>query len=171
MKKYCILIISLFCLGACVNHKNLYTLEKDYLERRNIETRIFNTTENKKILISSAQVLQDMGYSISESEAKIGVLTASKLRESGSTAGKAALVVLAAFAGTQAVYEDSQRFYVSIVNTKINEKQTRVRVIFARTSYDNYGNVLTIQKLEDEQLYQEFFDKLSQSIFLTNNDI
>ena len=112
-----------------------------------------------------------MGYTITESDMGIGVITASKTREKGSAAGKTALIFLAALSGQPAVYEDVQKFYVSIVNTKANDKQIKTRVTFARIIYDNLGNVVTIEKLDDSSLYVEFFDKLGQSVFLTANNI
>jgi len=60
---------------------------------------------------------------------------------------------------------------VSIVNTKANDKQTKTRVTFARIIYNNLGTVVEIEKLDDENLYAEFFDKLGQSVFLTANNI
>ena len=69
------------------------------------------------------------------------------------------------------VYEDKQKFYVSIVNTKANARQTKTRVTFARIVYNNLGDVVRIEKLEDPALYTGFFDKLAQSVFLTANNI
>lgn len=154
-----------------MSYKNLYIPEKNYLERRNIETRIFDTNNQKEILVASAQVLQDMGYTITESEVDIGLITATKMREVGSTFGKATLSVLSALNGDKAVYEDKQKFYVSIVVSKQGKTQTKTRVTFARTVYDNLGNVTRIEKLDGQSLYTDFFDKLSQSIFLTANNI
>ena len=158
-------------MSACTSYKNLYIPDANYLERRNVETRVFDTTNTKELLIASAQLLQDMGYTITESDMGIGVITASKTREKGSAAGKTALIFLAALSGQPAVYEDVQKFYVSIVNTKANDKQIKTRVTFARIIYDNLGNVVTIEKLDDSSLYVEFFDKLGQSVFLTANNI
>lgn len=158
-------------MSACASYKDLYVPDTNYLERRNVETRLFDTTNTKELLIASAQLLQDMGYTITESDMEIGVITATKTREKGSTAGKAVLTVLSALNGQKAVYEDKQKFYVSIVNTKANNKQIKTRVTFARIIYDNLGTVVKIEKLDDKNLYTEFFDKLAQSVFLTANNI
>jgi len=171
MKKLICILLMGGVLSACTSYKNLYIPDADYLSRRNIETRVFNTTNTKELLVASAQLLQDMGYTITESDMEIGVITASKLREKGTVAGKTVLTVLAALNGQKAVYEDKQKFFVSIVNTKTNDKQIKTRVTFARIVYDNLGNVVQIEKLDDTKLYTEFFDKLSQSVFLTANNI
>ena len=165
-----IIFISIF-LSACASYKNLYQPDENYLARRSIETRVFDTANTRELLISSAQLLQDMGYTITESDMEIGLITASKTREEGSAAGKVVLTFLAALNGQPAVYEDSQKIYVSIVTTKLNDTQVKTRATFARIVYDNYGNIVKIEKLEDNDLYVEFFDKLGQSVFLTANNI
>ena len=171
MKQIVTIILAALLFAACASYNNLYVPDPNYLERRNIETRIFDTTNTKDLLIASAQLLQDMGYTITESDMEIGVITANKTREKGSTAGKAVLTFLAALNGQPAIYEDTQKFYVSIVNTKVNDNQIKTRVTFARIIYNNLGTVMKIEKLNDNKLYVEFFDKLSQSVFLTANNI
>lgn len=171
MKKIGYVVLISLLLSACVSYKNLYVPDANYLERRNIETRLFDTTNTKELLIASAQLLQDMGYKITESDTEIGVITASKDREAMSTAGKVAIAFLAGLNGQQAVYADKQKFYVSVVTTKANEHQIKTRVTFARIVYNNLGTAVRIEKLDDNKLYIEFFDKLSQSVFLTANNI
>lgn len=168
MKKIGVFLIITCLYIGCTNYKNLYTLDKNYLENRNIETRIFDTQNEKEILTASAQVLQDLGYSIKESDVNLGIITAEKNRESGSTAGKVAMVVLF---GANTTYEDVQKFYVNIVTTPTKEKTVKVRVLFTRKSWDNHGNIYAVEKITDTKTYQQFFDKLSQSVFLTANGI
>lgn len=168
MKKLLFFLNVVILFSGCVDQKNLYTLDKDYLERRNIETRVFDTQNEKELLTASAQVLQDLGYSIKESDVNLGLITAEKNRESGSTAGKVAMVVLF---GANTVYEDVQKFYVNIITTPTKEKTTKVRVLFTRKSWDNHGNIYAVEKITDTKTYQQFFDKLSQSVFLTANGI
>ena len=80
MKKL-IYIFMLGCLiSACATDKDLYIPDANYLERRNVETRIFDTANTKELLIASAQLLQDMDYTITESDTEIGVITATKDR-------------------------------------------------------------------------------------------
>ena len=148
MKKIIFFLTAVVLFSGCVNtQQNLYTLDKDYLERRNIETRVFDTKNEKELLTASAQVLQDLGYSIKESDVNLGLITAEK------------------------TYEDVQKFYVNIVTTPTKEKTIKVRVLFTRKSWDNKGNLFKVEKISDTKTYQQFFDKLSQSVFLTANGI
>ena len=159
-------VLVLFLTG-CSTYNTLYIPDKNYLERRNIETRIFDTEDDKEILMATALVLQDMGYTIKESDAAIGVITAEKNREFGTKGGKLILRIL----DRDAVYEDVQCFYVSIAVTKTGDETVKVRVTFARRSWDNNGDVHTVAKINDPELYKEFFYKLEQSVFLTGQGI
>lgn len=172
MKKLLYILVAGCLLSACVSYKNLYVPDSNYLERRNVETRVFDTTNTKQLLVASAQLLQDMDYTITESDTEIGLITATKDRKVGSAAGKVAITVLAALNGnSKPVYDDKQKFYVTIVTTKAGKHQTKTRVTFARMVYDNYGKVARVEKLDDPALYTEFFDKLAQSVFLTAHNI
>lgn len=176
MKKILFFLTVVILVSGCsVSQKNLYTLSNDYLERRNVETRMFETQDEASLLTACMQVLQDLGYSIKESDIKLGMLTADKNRDVNSKTGKAALKALSVVSmlsnGTDTTYEDIQKFYVNIVTTPTKEKTIKVRVLFTRRSWDNHGNVYSVEKITDKQTYQEFFDKLSQSIFLTANGI
>jgi hypothetical protein len=170
MKKILILI-SAFALSSCVSYDNYYKLDAEYLTRRQLETRRFETKDEDAMLIASAQVLQDLGFTISESETKLGLITASKSREMGSTAGKIALVTLAAFGGGRAVYDTEQKIYVTLVSSKSRgAKGFNVRVEFARMIWNNQGET-RIERIRDRNIYSDFFDRLGQSLFLTANDI
>ncbi|MDR3112256.1 MAG: hypothetical protein LBU55_03685 [Elusimicrobiota bacterium] len=162
----------MFFLNACVAfHDNLYLLDKNYLQRRSIETRVFSASKEKDILIASAQVLQDMGYTIKESETAIGLITAEKNRQVISTAEKVTINVLSAIAGTDVQYEDVQRFYVTIVTSKSDKDNVGVRVLFTRKSWDNKGNIFAIEKIDDPKIYKQFFEKLNKSVFLAAHGI
>ncbi len=166
-----VFIISLFLSGCGRYYGDYYMLDEQYLARRQLETRRYETQNEEALLVASAQVLQDLGFTLNESETKLGLITASKDREAGSTAGKVGLILLAAFAGTQAVYDTNQKIYVTLVSTKShNNYGYNVRVEFARVIWNNMNQV-RMEKIQDEEIYKDFFDKLSQSVFLTANNI
>lgn len=173
MKKiFTYFLLSFFIiLSGCKSYDNYYKLDEHYLARRQLETKRYETTDEESLLIASAQVLQDLGFTIDESETKLGLITANKDREAGSTSLKVSLVVLSALAGTQAVYDVNQKIYVTVVSTKSHSnKGYNVRIEFARVIWNNY-NEARIEKIQDEEIYKDFFDKLSQSVFLTANNI
>lgn len=158
-------------LSGCASYKNYYRLDENYLSRRQLETRNFETGDEKLLLSSSAQVLQDLGFTLDETETDLGLITAYKDREAGSAGQKAGMIFLAAFFGTTPVYDTKQKIYVTIVSRKssINDGYN-VRAEFARVIFDNM-NGTRLEKISDAGIYQDFFGKLSQSVFLTANNI
>ena len=167
MKKILLLVLVAFSLNGCINYENMFALDSDYMARRSQETRNFDSKNDKDILSASAAVLQDLGYTLEESESKLGLITASKDREAGSTAGRIMSMMVS---GKDAVYDVKQKIYVNLVTTKSSNHGVNVRVGFARIIWDNRGEART-EKVEDANIYKEFFDKLSQSIYLTANNI
>lgn len=159
-----------FTLTSCVSIQDYYKLDDQYLSRRQIETRGFEIENEEEILNASTQVLQDLGFNLEESETRLGVITASKDRESENTGEKIALIFFSAFNGTQPIYDVNQKIYVTLVSSKSKDTGYNVRIQFARVIWNNL-NQARMEKIYDSSVYQDFFNKLSQSIFLTANNI
>jgi hypothetical protein len=160
-------------LAGCITTDDYYVLPENYQAARQVETRRFEAKNEEQILTAAAGVIQDLGYTIDESETDLGIITAIKDREAGSTAQKAMAIMIAASArkNTQPVYDVRQRVYLSLVSTKSKTNPGyNVRVKFGRVVWDNTGDS-RVQSLESENMYSEFFDKLSQSLFLVANDL
>jgi hypothetical protein len=142
------------------------------VELRAMQTRRFDTVDQRALLAASIQTLQDLGYIISESSAEAGVLSASKTRdaeETGQIAGQVALTVVAAVFGVYHVptWDKEQTIRVTLALSPIeNSKQIEARVSFDRSLTNNHGNFWRAELLMDPQLYKEFYDKLSQGVFL-----
>ena len=149
MKKFLVICLCVLGLAGCVSYDNYYMLDENYLARRQMETARFETNDETTILTASAGVLQDLGFTLDETETKLGLITAYKNREAGSTAGKAAIILLAAMNGTQAVYDTEQKIYTTLVTTKSREsKGFNVRISFARIIWNNMHES-RIEKIEE----------------------
>ena len=69
------------------------------------------------------------------------------------------------------VYDVSQQIFAVLVTSKSKtNKGFNVRANFARIVCNNQGTC-RYEQIPDEDIYQEFFDKLGQSLFLTGYDI
>lgn len=170
MKKYTLLFLAMM-LSGCVTYDYYYQLDEQYLARRQLETRRFETKDEESLIVASAQVLQDLGFTLEESDTKLGLLTGVKDREAGSAGQKIGMIFLAALAGAQPIYDTNQKIYATLISTKSHDKHGyNVRIEFARIIWNNQGQA-RMQKIEDEEIYKDFFDKLSQSVFLTANDL
>jgi len=169
--KIAVLLLGVLLLGGCTSYKNYYKLDKNYLARRQMESRFFEAQEEESLLIASAQVLQDLGFTLDESETKLGLITAYKDREASSDAEKTAIIVLAALGGTVAVYDTEQKIYVTLVSTPSKTRNGYVvRVEFARVIWNSL-NESRVEKIQEKEIYKDFFEKLSGSIFLTAHNI
>lgn len=137
------------------------------LRDRQLQTRRFETQDEGKLLSAAAALLQDIGFTIDESETKLGMIMASKDR-SAVTAGQVTAQIALAFLGVSYVKDRNQKMRASVVTRSVGEegKSTAVRVIFQRIVWNEQGQVTKRERLNDPEIYQEFFEKLSKSVFL-----
>jgi len=171
MKKPLFLLPIFIILTSCVSYDNYYKLDPQYLERRQLETRRFETDDEDAMLVASAQVLQDLGFTIEESETKLGLITASKMRDAKSFGGVASAILVSAILGGPAIYDVDQKIYITLVSTKSRaSKGFNVRVEFMRI-VKNSQNQARFEIIKEPEIYQNFFDKLSHSLFLTANNL
>ncbi len=147
-------------------------LRPESLEQRQVQTRRFDTNDEAKVLSACAGLLQDTGFNLDKSETKLGLIVASKER-SATSAGQIVTSVLLAFFGVYMPRDRNQKMRASIVTYPAGEsgKQIGVRVTFQRIVWDDRGIITKREGLTDPKIYQEFFDKLSKSLFLEANSI
>jgi hypothetical protein len=113
---------------------------------RGRQSRRFDTTDQMLMLRAAIGTLQDLGYTIEESQAGSGIIVGSKL---AATRVRAQIVVQPA----------------------ADRKMTAVRATF-QTITPRPGAMLAIgEELDSPELYRVFFEKLSQSVFLTAHEI
>ena len=146
-------------------------LSRESLERRQLQTRAFDTANEKVLLQASAGVLQDLGFTLDESETELGVVVASKDRsavEAGQVAGQIAMALLL---GVYTPIDKNQRFWASLVTRPLLPERSAVRVTFQRIVWNDQGQVSKAEFIDDVSIYREFFEKLGQSVFLTAHDV
>ncbi len=77
-------------------------LKPESMQNRQMQTRRFATTDEGHLLNASTALLQDMGFTLEEANAPLGVLVASKMRDATS-AGNVTLAVVATLLTRQPV--------------------------------------------------------------------
>ncbi|UKJ77872.1 hypothetical protein [Azospirillum brasilense] len=163
-----------FLMSGCQQTipKEALQLSHESLQQRQMQTRRFDTSEEAKLLQASAAVIQDLGFTIDESTVPAGLIVGSKDRDATEAGQVAGAVVMAVLFGTNAMqFDTKQKIRVSLVTRPIDDQKTAVRVTFQRIVWNNHNVVSKIEGLTDPTMYQQFFDKLSQSVFLTANEI
>lgn len=146
-------------------------LDSESLQRRQLQTRVFDTTDETALLQAGAGVMQDLGFSLDESETDLGVIVASKTRSARESGQMANAIIMAVLLGVDVPTDDQQKIRLAFVTTPLEGDRTSTRVTFQRIVWNDRGDVSRQEFLGEPQLYQEFYDKLSQSVFLTANAI
>lgn len=163
-----------FGLLACAPQipKEALMLKPESMQNRQMQTRRFATTDEGHLLNASTALLQDMGFTLEEVNAPLGVLVASKMRDA-TTAGNVTLAVVATLLTRQPVaYDKEQKMRVSVVTKQLpSGKEMSVRVTFQRIVFNTQGQITTSEAVIEPEAYQEFFSKLSKSVFLEANQI
>jgi hypothetical protein len=166
-------LVASFVLTSCAAGipKDALTLSPESMALRQLQTKRFETADEKKLLIGAASILQDLGFTIDESESQLGVVVGSKERDATEAGQVAGAVIMAILFGVATPVDREQRIRASIVTRPVSEGNTTVRVTFQRVVWNDRGQVSKTESLEDPKLYQEFFDKFAKAVFLNANDI
>jgi hypothetical protein len=145
---------------------------KETLKQRQLQTRKFDTQKEGDMLSSCAALLQDLGFSLDESETELGMLLGSKERDATDAGQVAAMIVIALLGGGAVPIDSVQKMRASII-THLNEDGSSmlVRVTFQRVVWNTSGQVTTSESMNDPEIYQEFFSKLSKAVFLEAHEI
>lgn len=172
---YSLLIGALALVCGCATvPKDALKVGPQSVQQRQLETRKFDISSEKEILGACSGVLQDMGFTIRDSDSKVGVISASKLRDA-TDAGQVALattsVILSAITGSYSnaleTIDKTQEIRASVVTSPSSDPtKMLVRVTFQRVVTNARGQVARLESIKDPPLYQGFFEKLSKSVFL-----
>ncbi len=167
-----ILILIILMLFAC--HKGvprealMFTPES--LADRQLQTRVFETENEGKLLEASAAVLQDLGFTIDESEVKCGVIVCSKDRNV-TEFYDVGLSIIASLFFIDYEYATRQKVLASLVTRPLEENRIAVRITFQHLVWDTKKELIKNERVNEAKIYQEFFSKLSKSVFLTAHEI
>jgi hypothetical protein len=169
------LLVIVGCAATCP--KVAFQLSKESLKNRQLQTRYFNTDE-KTLLSASAAVLQDLGFNINESETELGMIVCSKRRDATTRSQVVGAIVLAMFTGVIIPIDAEQSIRASLITRPIDidkkdpsNCRTAVRITFQRIVKNDNNQVTRREQVNEVKIYQEFFDKLSQSLFLEAHKI
>jgi hypothetical protein len=161
-------------LGCQTIPKNVLKLSPESLEKRTLQTRMYEGISETDILSASAGVIQDLGFNIDESETKLGVIVGSKERDATETGQVAAAVLVALLGGGSMAIDKNQKLRVSLVVRPTHEdddKKHFIRVTFQRIVWNTQGQITRTEGLDKPEMYQEFFDRLSKAVFLEAHKI
>ncbi|MCX5771090.1 MAG: hypothetical protein NTZ09_12585 [Candidatus Hydrogenedentes bacterium] len=148
-------------------------LGPESLAVRQLQSRVFDTSDEMSLLSACSGLMQDLGFNLEESETKLGVLVGSKERSAVNAGQVAGKIVVAVLLGANLAVDKNQVMRASVVTKPVGESKERVcvRVTFQRVVYNEQGAISKRQPIDDPQVYQEFFEKLSKAVFLEAQQI
>lgn len=141
---------------------------KSQLEIRQMQTHVYDVCDFKMVMKAMINVLQDESYVVKNVQLDVGFLNATKETDIENSTVRFWLGML----GTS----DNTRFAkMSQIDVTANVtefgKRTKVRANFQFKKLDNYGNVIAVYQIQDPEFYQNFFSKVSKSIFIQEENI
>lgn len=171
--KHIFIFFLVISMGGCVSiPPDTFVTTSERLQQRQMETRRYDNLKEVDLIVASSNVLQDLGFSLDNSEVKLGVITASKERDATNGAQIAGAIFLTLLSGAPVPYDVNQTIRVSLVvrplhdsNGKIMSGSNFVRVSFQKVVRRSDKSEIA-STLRDEQLFKDFYDKLSKSVFI-----
>jgi hypothetical protein len=180
------------CATPTGNPEDFFVLTPESSAHRALQTRTFETTDERELLSASAAVLQDLGFQVEESEVDMGVLRAAKERSAREfwqefTQGLVLLMSAAAsaFGGNVVIMlpvDVHQQIGATLATRPVEGDDSRfsVRILFHRKVWKGDGRSGDqyippgqdrMEMIYDAQIYQQFFAKLSKGLFLEAHQI
>jgi hypothetical protein len=175
------------CVQPMPKVESFFELTPQSTQYRALQTRMFDTSNEKELLSASAAVLQDLGFQIEESRPQVGMLRAAKergAREYGQEIGQFFIVILGAIGGkyVSMPVDVHQQISATLVTRRSETDASRfsVRILFHRSVWKGDGNAgdqyippgqQSLEMIVDAKIYQQFFVKLSKGVFLEAHQI
>lgn len=172
MKKIILLSTVLLISGCITIPPDAFVVTPELLQQRQLETRKYEGIADTDLISACANVLQDLGFNLENSETKLGVLTANKQRDATNGVEVAGAIVVALLGGGSIPISKDQTIRVSLVIRPTNDSNGNpisnnhfVRVTFQRV-VRRTDNSQYAETLRDNQLYQDFYQRVSKSVFI-----
>jgi hypothetical protein len=164
--------MALLVAGCAQMPLDAFVVTPELLKERQIETRRYEGIKEEDLLSACSNTLQDLGFNLENSETKLGLITASKQRDATNAGQVVGMIFLAFLGGRAGPIDKDQTIRVSLVVRPVNDSNGKamtsshfVRVTFQRIVRRSDNSVYA-ETLNDEKLFQDFYDRVSKSVFI-----
>ena len=138
--------------------------EMTQLQMRELQTRTYDNTDKSTVLQVSLAVLQDDGYTVSNANTEMGLLTAAKQLHEKKVDDSGTAFLKGFFGGGSISEHKFQNIEATLTVTPFG-KQTRVRLALRMTAHSTRGEI-NYTAVTEPKSYQDFFAKLEKGLFL-----
>ena len=174
MLKKIFLILFVLCLTLPVPAKKQAQEDiitpMSQLEKRQFQTRTYDSSDKALVMKAMLNVLQDEGFIVYNANPLLGFIYGVKDFDTSDPN-----IDISKEFGLSKARLNMNGVRVATVETTANVteygKSMRVRVNFKRKLLNVYGNAQFIDDINDENYYQEFFSKVDKAIFLQKQKI
>ncbi len=167
-----ILAVMILIIGCATVPPHVFLVTPEMLAQRQLETRRYDGVKETDLLSACANVLQDLGFQLENSEPKLGVITVTKQRDATNTGEIITSFILTMLSGAPVPYSKDQSIRVALVVRPVIDSNGNsmldnhyVRVTFQR-KVRRSDHSIYVETLRDPQLYEGFYEKLSKSVFI-----
>ena len=173
MKKI-LLALFVLCLALPVNAKKTRSQDiitpMTQLEKRQFQTRTYDSTDKALVMKAMLNVLQDEGFIVYNANPLLGFIYGVKDFDTSDLN-----IDISKEFGLSKSRLNWNGVKVATIETTANVteygKSMRVRINFKRKLLNIYGNAQFIDDINDENYYQDFFTKVDKAIFLQKQKI
>lgn len=148
----------------------IISTQQSQLQKRQIQTRSYNGIDKTSIMKAMLNVLQDEGFIVYNANPLLGFISGTKDFDAKDKSIDAAKEF-----GTSKASLAWKGVTVAVIEATANVteygKEMKVRVNFKRKLLNVYGSAQSIDEINDEKYYQDFFSKVDKAIFIQKQKI
>ena len=165
--RFLLVLPALFLAGCQTTQSSPPQPQLSQVELRELQTREFSERKQINGMKAVSAALQDEGFTISQANNEMGLITAKKQISEEDTGSKA----WQQFWYGVALNYKTAREIDATVNVNILEAKLRVRISLVSKELSNQGGVISAQPVVDPEIYQHLFAKIDKSVFLAKNNM
>ena len=174
MMKKILLALFVLCIALPVSAKKTSSQDiitpMTQLEKRQFQTRTYDSTDKALVMKAMLNVLQDEGFIVYNANPLLGFIYGVKDFDTSDPN-----IDISKEFGLSKTRLNWNGVKVATIETTANVteygKSMRVRINFKRKLLNIYGNAQFIDDINDENYYQDFFSKVDKAIFLQKQKI
>ena len=137
------------------------------------QTRLYENTDRRAVLVALVQGLQDAGFQVAQVDFEAGFVAANAERVEGKEAATFVKQMLWPYALVfPRLFGNKKHTVIEATGTVVDEGGgQRLRIVCRTKILDNEGVVKKVHEFDDLVFYQELFARMDKALFLTREGL